>query len=60
MAEDDLGDLVDSLNNMTESLKLSFDTINKSDWRQKGLAILNESLVGNKSVKDVASISSSA
>lgn len=56
-AEDDLGDLVDSLNNMTESLKLSFDTINKSDWRQKGLAILNESLVGNKSVKDVAKAS---
>ncbi|GAA5089241.1 response regulator [Chryseobacterium ginsengisoli] len=53
-AEDDLGDLVDSLNHMTESLKLSFDTINKSDWRQKGLAILNESLVGNKSVKEVS------
>ncbi len=53
-AEDDLGDLVESLNHMTESLKLSFDTINKSDWRQKGLAILNESLVGNKTVKEVA------
>lgn len=53
-AEDDLGDLVESLNHMTESLKFSFDTINKSDWRQKGLAILNESLVGNKTVKEVA------
>jgi signal transduction histidine kinase/DNA-binding response OmpR family regulator/CHASE3 domain sensor protein len=53
-SEDDLGDLVGSLNHMTESLKNSFDTINKSDWRQKGLAILNESLVGNKSVKDVS------
>ncbi|SHL06176.1 response regulator [Chryseobacterium polytrichastri] len=53
-SEDDLGDLVDSLNNMTDSLKKSFDKINKSDWRQKGLAILNESLVGNKSVKEVA------
>ncbi|WP_415327606.1 response regulator [Chryseobacterium sp. MMS23-Vi53] len=52
--EDDLGDLVESLNHMTESLKMSFDTINKSDWRQKGLAILNESLVGNKSVKEVS------
>ncbi len=49
--EGDLGDLVDSLNHMTESLKISFDKINKSDWRQKGLALLNESLVGNKSVK---------
>ncbi|MDQ0594524.1 signal transduction histidine kinase/DNA-binding response OmpR family regulator/CHASE3 domain sensor protein/HAMP domain-containing protein [Chryseobacterium ginsenosidimutans] len=53
-SEDDLGDLVDSLNHMTESLKTSFDKINKSDWRQKGLAILNESLVGNKSVKEVS------
>jgi len=53
-SQDDLGDLVDSLNNMTDSIKRSFDTINKSDWRQKGLAVLNESLVGNKSVKEVA------
>ncbi|REC50198.1 response regulator [Chryseobacterium pennipullorum] len=53
-AQDDLGDLVESLNNMTESLKISFDKINKSDWRQKGLALLNESLVGNKTVKEVS------
>ncbi|MFS4428649.1 response regulator [Chryseobacterium sp. S90] len=53
-SEDDLGDLVESLNHMTESLKTSFDKINKSDWRQKGLALLNESLVGNKSVKEVS------
>ena len=53
-SQDDLGDLVESLNHMTESLKKSFDKINKSDWRQKGLALLNESLVGNKSVKKVA------
>ncbi|KUJ52213.1 response regulator [Chryseobacterium sp. JAH] len=52
--EGDLGDLVDSLNHMTDSLQTSFDKINKSDWRQKGLALLNESLVGNKSVKQVA------
>lgn len=54
---DDLGDLVESLNHMTDSLKTSFDMINKSDWRQKGLAILNESLVGNKSVKEVSDLS---
>lgn len=53
-SQDDLGDLVDSLNHMTDSLKKSFDKINKSDWRQKGLALLNESLVGNKSVKEVS------
>ncbi|WP_172278085.1 response regulator [Chryseobacterium sp. LAM-KRS1] len=51
--QDDLGDLVESLNNMTDSLKKSFDKINRSDWHQKGLALLNESLVGNKSVKEV-------
>ncbi|WP_261511665.1 response regulator [Chryseobacterium paludis] len=52
-AQDDLGDLVDSLNNMTDSLKKSFEKINRSDWHQKGLALLNESLVGIKSIKEV-------
>ncbi|REC74338.1 histidine kinase [Chryseobacterium elymi] len=56
-SQDDLGDLVDSLNHMTDSLKRSFEKINKSDWRQKGLALLNESLVGNKSVKEVSDAS---
>lgn len=56
-AQDDLGDLVDSLNHMKESLRKSFDQINKSDWKQKGLALLNESLVGNKSVKEVSEAS---
>lgn len=51
--EGELGDLVDSLNNMTDSLKISFEKISKSDWRQKGMALLNESLVGNKSVKQI-------
>lgn len=49
----DLGDLVDSLNHMTDSLKESFDKLNKSDWHQKGLALINEALVGNKSVSQV-------
>ncbi|GGG66364.1 response regulator [Epilithonimonas arachidiradicis] len=53
--QDDLGDLVESLNHMTDSLKKSFDQINQSEWRQKGLVLLNESLVGNKSVKEVTS-----
>lgn len=53
-SQDDLGDLVESLNHMTDSLKKSFDKINNSDWRQTGLVLLNESLVGNKSVKDVS------
>ncbi|SMP32785.1 response regulator [Chryseobacterium profundimaris] len=53
-SRDDLGDLAESLNHMTESLKTSFDKINASDWRQKGLALLNESLMGNKSVQEVS------
>ncbi|WP_312418616.1 response regulator [Epilithonimonas sp.] len=53
-SQDDLGDLVESLNHMTDSLKKSFDKINNSEWRQTGLVLLNESLVGNKSVQDVS------
>ena len=53
-SQDDLGDLVESLNHMTDSLKKSFDKINDSEWRQTGLVLLNESLVGNKSLKDVS------
>jgi signal transduction histidine kinase/CheY-like chemotaxis protein/CHASE3 domain sensor protein len=49
----DLGDLVDSLNHMTDSLRESFDKLNRSDWHQKGLALINESLVGNKSVSHI-------
>ncbi|QIG88780.1 response regulator [Chryseobacterium sp. POL2] len=52
--EDDLGVLVESLNHMTESLQKSFNKINKSDWNQKGLASLNEFLVGNKSIKELS------
>ncbi|RMZ59849.1 response regulator [Chryseobacterium nematophagum] len=52
-SQDDLSDLADSVNDMTASLKKSFDKINKSDWRQKGWAILNESLVGNKSMDEL-------
>ena len=51
--QDDLGDLVESLNHMTDSLKTSFDKINKSEWRQKGLVLLNSVLAGNKTVKEV-------
>ncbi|MCG2792605.1 MAG: response regulator [Weeksellaceae bacterium] len=51
--EGDLGVLVASLNHMTDSLRESFDKINRSDWHQKGLALINESLVGNKSVSQI-------
>ncbi|MPT33415.1 MAG: HAMP domain-containing protein, partial [Chryseobacterium sp.] len=51
--EDELADIVESLNYMTQSLKTSFEQINENEWRQKGLVLLNESLVGNKTVKEV-------
>lgn len=52
----DLGDLAESINYMSESLEKSFNQIKMSDWHQKGLASLNEVLVGNKSVKDISSL----
>lgn len=52
--EGDLGVLVASLNHMTDSLRESFDKISRSDWHQKGLALINEALMGNKSVSQVA------
>ncbi|MFC5284663.1 response regulator [Pedobacter alpinus] len=39
-----------SLNNMAASLETSFNKLNDNEWLQKGLAVLNESLVGNKTV----------
>ncbi|KGE12369.1 response regulator [Sphingobacterium deserti] len=52
--QDDLGSLAVSLNNMMESLKTSFDRLNHNEWRQSGLAMLNESLMGNKSQELIA------
>ncbi|HEX7365862.1 MAG TPA: response regulator [Pelobium sp.] len=45
-----LSKLSESLNNMANSLELSFNKLNDNEWLQKGLAELNERLVGNKSV----------
>lgn len=46
--QDDLGSLGGSLNQMADALKHSFDDLNNNEWRQTGLAQLNETLVGNK------------
>jgi len=46
--QDDLGILGGSLNQMADALKRSFDDLNNNEWRQTGLAQLNETLVGNK------------
>ncbi len=52
-SKDELGDIVESLNNMTKALKTSFEKISNNEWRQNGLLLLNESLVGNNTMKEV-------
>ncbi|MFD1769961.1 response regulator [Sphingobacterium suaedae] len=47
--QDDLGSLAGSLDAMTAALQSSFDALNSNEWRQSGLASLNETLMGNKS-----------
>lgn len=49
-AEGFLGKLSISLNAMASSLETSFDKIYNDEWLQKGLATINEKLVGNKTV----------
>ncbi|RKD13726.1 histidine kinase [Pelobium manganitolerans] len=48
-----LAKLSESLNNMAVSLETSFTRLNDNEWLQKGLADLNEKLVGNKTVDTV-------
>ncbi len=50
---DGLGSLATSVNAMAESLERSFTILNNNEWRQTGLAILNEKLVGNKSLEKI-------
>ncbi|MFD2969046.1 response regulator [Sphingobacterium bambusae] len=52
--QDDLGSLAVSLNDMTDALKQSFDELNDNEWRQEGLALLNDKLMGNKSEQLIA------
>jgi signal transduction histidine kinase/CheY-like chemotaxis protein/CHASE3 domain sensor protein len=54
---DDLGILSKisvSLNLMAESLEASFNKINDDEWLQKGLATINDMLIGNKNIKEIA------
>ncbi|MFD2555426.1 response regulator [Sphingobacterium tabacisoli] len=46
--KDDLGSLASSLNGMTANLEEAFHKIQDNEWKQTGLALLNEVLVGNK------------
>lgn len=51
---DSLGGIASSLNEMTESLQISFENINQNEWKQTGLVRMNEILMGNKSDEEIA------
>src|SRR5690606_9456032 len=46
--KDGLGSLAGSLNNMAKSLQYSFNLLEDKEWSQKGIALLNETMVGEK------------
>ena len=51
---DDIGELSESLNSMSLSLKKSFDTLAENEWIQTGVANLNVKMVGEKDVFHLA------
>ena len=53
-SRDDIGELSDSLNTMSFSLKKSFDTLEENEWLQTGVANLNVKMVGEKDVFHLA------
>lgn len=53
--EDELGSLASSLNTMAESLQYSFSLLADKEWLQSGIAALNDKMVGEKSVHELAS-----
>jgi len=52
--QDDIGELSESLNTMSASLKKSFDTLAENEWLQTGVANLNVQMVGEKDVFHLA------
>ncbi len=46
--EDTLGELAVSLNKMAESLSYSFNKLSDNEWMQRGVASLNDKMVGEK------------
>ncbi|WP_316840926.1 response regulator [Pedobacter gandavensis] len=52
--EDGLGSVAGSLNAMAESLKYSFSLLADKEWLQSGIASLNDQMVGEKSVPELA------
>ncbi|SMC69157.1 response regulator [Pedobacter africanus] len=51
---DDLGSLAGSLNSMAESLQYSFSLLADKEWLQSAIAALNDKMVGEKSVPELA------
>lgn len=52
--QDEIGELSESLNTMSSSLKKSFDTLAENEWLQTGVANLNVKMVGEKDVFHLA------
>jgi CHASE3 domain sensor protein/putative methionine-R-sulfoxide reductase with GAF domain len=46
--EDTLGELAVSLNKMADSLSYSFNKLSENEWLQRGVATLNDKMVGEK------------
>lgn len=53
-SQDDIGELSESLNTMSLSLKKSFDALEENEWLQTGVANLNVKMVGEKDVFHLA------
>ena len=54
VTKDSLGSLSGSLNKMTESLANSFKLLEEKEWFQSGVANLNNEMVGERSIRDLA------
>ncbi len=52
--EDELGSLANSLNTMAESLQYSFSLLADKEWLQSGIATLNDKMVGEKNLHELA------
>ena len=52
--KDGLGSLTGSLNSMAKSLHYSFNLLEDKEWLQSGIALLNDTMVGEKNVTTLA------
>ncbi|TLU96742.1 response regulator [Dyadobacter sediminis] len=52
--EDELGRISLALNSMTESLKVTFDDLNRQNWLQKGTVSISDAIRGERVLKKLA------